>query len=277
VKNLLVLLPLLASHRVGEALLWQRAALAFAAFSLAASAVYVGNDLLDLAADRAHPTKRRRPFASGELGIASGLVAIPLLLLGALLAGWTLPPAFLAVLALYVAANGAYSFWLKRVAIADVILLASLYALRVLAGGLAVAVVPSPWLLGFCLFFFLNLAFLKRSVDVRRAEVAEGARSPGRDYDSADLPLLAAMGLAAGYLALVILALYIQSENVRLLYRSPERLWLAAPLGAYWISRMWLLAHRGRLDDDPVAFAVRDPVTWGVAAAGLAIGVLATF
>jgi 4-hydroxybenzoate polyprenyltransferase len=188
-----------------------------------------------------------------------------------------LPPAFLGVLVVYMLANGVYSFWLKRVAIADVILLASLYALRVVAGGVAIAVMPSPWLLGFCLFFFLNLAFLKRYVDVRCTSAAPGDIAPGRDYEAGDLPLLASMGLAAGYMALVILALYIQSEAVGLLYRHPERLWLAAPLAAFWTSRMWLLAHRGRMDDDPVAFAVRDPVTWAIAAAGVAIGLLATW
>jgi len=277
VKNALVLLPLLASHRLGEPALWAPAALAFAAFSLAASAVYVANDLLDLAADRAHPTKQRRPFASGALPIAKGALAIPLLLgLAAALAIWGLPPAFLGVLGVYVAANALYSVWLKRVAIADVILLASLYTLRVVAGGVAIGVTPSPWLLGFSLFFFLNLAFLKRHVDVRRLDAAAGDRTPGRDYQASDLPLLASMGLAAGYMALVILALYIQSESVRLLYRNPGRLWLAAPLVAYWTSRMWLLSHRGDMNDDPVAFAVRDWVSWVVAGAGLAIGVAAT-
>jgi 4-hydroxybenzoate polyprenyltransferase len=175
-----------------------------------------------------------------------------------------------------VLANGVYSLWLKRVAIADVILLASFYTLRVVAGGIAISVMPSPWLLGFCLFFFLNLAFLKRYVDVGRAVAELAGRAPGRDYGAGDLPLLASMGLAAGYMALVVLALYIQSEDVRLLYRNPERLWLAAPLAAYWTSRMWLLAHRGQMDDDPVLFAVRDPVTWGVAIAGVSIGLLAT-
>jgi 4-hydroxybenzoate polyprenyltransferase/phosphoserine phosphatase len=276
VKGGLVLLPLLASHRLDEPALWGSAALAFVAFSLVASAVYVANDLLDLAADRAHPSKQRRPFASGALPIASGVLAIPLLLgLASALAIWGLPPAFLAVLGIYVATNALYSLWLKRVAIADVILLASWYTLRVVAGGVAVAVTPSPWLLGFSLFFFLNLAFLKRHVDVRRL-AGEPGRTPGRSYQAADLPLLASMGLAAGYMALVILALYIQSDSVRLLYRHPGRLWLATPLVAYWTSRMWLLSHRGEMDDDPVAFAVRDPVSWAVAAAGLAIGAAAT-
>jgi 4-hydroxybenzoate polyprenyltransferase len=138
-------------------------------------------------------------------------------------------------------------------------------------------VVLSPWLLAFCLFFFLNLAFLKRYVDVRRvAEAGEGG-VPGRDYQASDLSLLASMGPASGYLAALILALYIQSENVARLYRTPDLLWVATPLAVYWLSRMWLLAQRGRMDDDPVAFAVRDPVTWGVGIAGAVIAGLATW
>lgn len=181
VKNTLVILPLLASHRIAEAALWERAALAFVALSLAASAVYIVDDLLDLAADRVHPGKRQRPFAAGELPIAAGALAAPVLLvLSFALASWTLPPAFLAVLGGYLVASGVYSLWRKRVAIADVIVLASLYVLRVVAGGVAMAVTPSPWLLGACLFFFVNLAFLERYVDVRRAGASSGAAGTGQ-------------------------------------------------------------------------------------------------
>ena len=278
VKNALLVLPLLASHRFDEPALWRLSAFAFVAFSLCTSAVYVWNDLIDLTSDRAHPTKRRRPFASGELPVAAGVVAAPLLLAASLgLAAATLPSRFAAALGAYVLANVVYSFWLKRVAIADVVLLATLYTLRVVAGGIAVAVVLSPWLLAFCLFFFLNLAFLKRYVDVRRVVEAGEGGVPGRDYEASDLALIASLGPAAGYLAALILALYIQSENVARLYRTPDLLWVATPLAVYWLSRMWLLAHRGRMDDDPVAFAVRDPVTWGVGIAGAVIAGLATW
>jgi 4-hydroxybenzoate polyprenyltransferase/phosphoserine phosphatase len=270
-KNALVALPLLTSHRIVEPALWAHAAVAFLAFSLAASAVYVANDLLDLASDRAHPTKRKRPFASGVLPIASGVVAAPLLLAAAFALGLAfLPPAFAAVLAGYAATNVLYSLWLKRVAIADVILLASFYALRVVAGGVAVAILPSPWLLAFCLFFFLNLGFLKRSIDVRRSD------GVGRAYGERDLPILVALGTAAASASLVVLAFYIQSEAVTALYRTPALLWLALPLGGFWTSRAWLLAHRGEVHDDPVVFALRDPVTWGVGAAALVLGAAAT-
>jgi 4-hydroxybenzoate polyprenyltransferase len=266
-------LPLLASHRIGEPALWAHAALAFLAFSFTTSAVYVVNDLLDLASDRAHPSKRHRPFASGVLPVGAGAAAVPLLAAAAVAIGAFLPGGFLAALAAYALTNVAYSLWLKRAAIADVIVLASFYTLRVIAGGLAVGIAPSPWLLAFCLFFFLNLAFLKRCVDLRR--LAPGVRAAGRDYVAEDLPLLTALGAAAASTSLAVLAFYIQSDTVVRLYRTPELLWLALPLGAYWTSRVWLLAHRGELDDDPVAFAVRDPVTWCIAAAGIALGALA--
>jgi 4-hydroxybenzoate polyprenyltransferase len=275
-KNLLLFVPLVASHRLLEPALLAATAQAFLAFGLCASAVYVGNDLSDLAADRAHPTKRRRPFASGALGAAPGVAAAALLLALGLALAARLPPAFGAALVGYLAANAAYSLWLKRVAIADVVLLAGLYTLRVVAGGAAAGIAISPWLLAFSLFFFLNLAFLKRYVEVRRVAAAGAVDVPGRDYRAADLPLLATMGVAAGYLAVVVLALYVQSDYVVRLYGTPAVLWLAAPLVGYWTSRAWLVAHRGEMDDDPVLFALRDRVTWLVGAAGLAIGALAT-
>lgn len=276
VKNALVLVPLVASHRLAEPALVASAASAFLAFGLCASGVYLLNDLADLAADRAHPTKSRRPFASGALQAGPGVLVALALVAAGLAVGARLPGAFLGALLAYLAANVAYTLLLKRIAIADVVLLAGLYTLRVVAGGAAIGVAISPWLLAFSLFFFLNLAFLKRYVDVRRVAGAGGAAVGGRDYRVEDLPLLASMGLAAGYLAVVVLALYVQSDYVVRLYRAPALLWLATPLVVYWTSRAWLIAHRGEMDDDPVAFALRDPVTWAVGAAGLAIGALAT-
>jgi 4-hydroxybenzoate polyprenyltransferase len=275
-KNLLLFVPLVAAHRALEPALLVAAAAGFLAFSLCASAVYLLNDLLDLAADRAHPTKRERPFASGALPAAAGVAMAVLLLAEGLVIGAFLPAGFMTALLAYLGANAAYNLGLKRVAIADVVLLAGLYAVRVVAGGAATGIPISPWLLGFSLFFFLNLAFLKRYIDVRRVAEAGGTVVPGRDYRASDLPLLGAMGIAAGYLAVVVLALYVQSDYVVRLYRRPEVLWLAAPLVAYWTSRAWLVAHRGRMNDDPVVFALRDPVTWGIAAVGLALGAAAT-
>ena len=276
-KNALVLLPLLAAHRVLEPDLLALACLAFVSFCLVSSGVYVLNDLVDLDADRAHPTKRRRPFAAGTLPLWQGVVAGPTLVLAAFaVVAPVLPAAFLGVLALYVAANGVYSLSLKRVAVADVLLLAGLYVLRVVAGGVAVGVALSPWLLGFCLFFFLNLAFLKRYLELTRLQALAETSAAGRGYRTTDLDLLRSLGPSAGYLAVAVLALYIQSQAVTELYGRPWALWLAAPLVIYWITRAWLLAHRGEMDDDPVLFAIRDRTTWVVALLGAVLGLFAT-
>ena len=272
VKNLLLFLPLLASHRFTETALWGDALVAFLALSLCASSVYVFNDLMDLEADRAHPTKRRRPFAAGRIAIPWALASVPVLLGAAFgLSAALLPPLFTAALLAYLLLNGLYTFWLKRVAIADVVFLACLYSLRVLAGGFALGIVVSPWLMGFSLFFFLNLAFLKRYADLRLVAREAGAGSPGRDYAVEDAPLLLSLGPASGTMAAVVLALYVQSDQVALLYARPELLWGLIPLVMYWISRFWLIAHRGRMADDPVLFATRDPVSFAVAALGAAV------
>jgi 4-hydroxybenzoate polyprenyltransferase len=274
VKNVLVFVPLVMAHRLSEPALAGRAALAFACLCLCASSVYVVNDLMDLAADRRHPTKRRRPFAAGHLSIPAGLATAPLLAGAALALSLAfLPLLFTGTLVAYLALSSLYTFALKRLAIADVIFLAGLYSLRVLAGGFATGVEVSPWLIAFSLFFFLNLAFLKRYADLRLVARGNGRGSPGRDYALEDAPLLLSLGPAAGYMAIVVLALYIQSAKVVTLYSRPVLLWLLIPLLAYWISRVWLVAHRGGMSDDPIVFTTRDAPSWGVAA--LAAGVLA--
>ncbi len=276
VKNILLFLPLLASHRFTEIGLWGSAIIAFFSLSLCASTVYIFNDLMDLTSDRAHPTKKNRPFAAGLIPIPKALAAVPGLLgvaLGA--SALFLPWVFTGALLAYLLVNGLYTFWLKRVAIADVVFLACLYSLRVLAGGLALSIVVSPWLMGFSLFFFLNLAFLKRYADLRLVEKEQGVGSPGRDYSVDDAPLLLSLGPSSGIMAALVAALYVQSDQVALLYSQPAVLWGLIPLVVYWISRVWLLAHRGQMADDPVLFATRDPVSYAVAALGavvLAIG-----
>jgi 4-hydroxybenzoate polyprenyltransferase len=273
VKNGLVFLPLLLAHRLGEPGLLGLATLAFVCLSLLTSAVYVLNDLMDLPSDRAHPTKRRRPFAAGTLPIWSGVAVAPLLIAASLgLSVALLPGVFTTALAVYLLLNVIYTGFLKRVAMADVILVASLYSLRVLAGGYATSVEVSPWLIAFSLFFFLNLAFLKRYADLRlMARVAEpGASgppgSPGRDYVASDAPLLLALGPVSGFMATLVLALYITGEKVTQLYRLPAALWLLIPLLVFWISRFWLEAQRGRMHEDPVVYILNDRLSYAVLA-----------
>jgi 4-hydroxybenzoate polyprenyltransferase len=271
VKNGLLFLPLLASHRFTEIEPLLATLVGFLAFGALASSVYVLNDLLDLAADRRHPTKRNRPFASGELPIASGLLVAPLLVAASFTLASQLPPAFTVILCTYLALNALYTLVLKRVVIADVVLLSVLYGLRVLAGGFACGIVVSPWLMGFSLFFFMNLAFLKRYADLRLLAQAGETAAEGRDYHVEDAPLLLGLGPASGYLATVVLALYVQSDAVGKLYGTPEVLWGLVPLLVYWTSRFWMLAHRGQVADDPIISTVRDPASYGVLALAVVV------
>lgn len=263
-KNLLVFVPLaLTPQRLGDPALQLAALVAFAAFSLAASAGYVVNDLLDLEADRAHPDKRRRPFASGGLSLPAGLAMAAGLSAAAFgLALSRTPPSFALVLATYMALTLAYSAFLKRLLLVDVLLLAGLYTLRVIGGAAAVSITLTPWLLAFSLFIFLSLAFAKRYSElVLMASLREeGARR--RAYRVGDLELVAVLGATSGYLSVLVLCLYINSDVVQELYRTVDMLWLLCPILLYWISRIWFLAKRGELPGDPVAFAVRDPVSW---------------
>jgi 4-hydroxybenzoate polyprenyltransferase len=264
VKNLLLFVPVMLDHRIFDAPVVAKALVAFAAFCCAASGGYVLNDLLDSEADRRHRTKRHRPFAAGTLSRSFGTVLVPVLFATALLCCYWLSPKFLALLVTYVGLTISYSLYLKRVAILDVLLLAGLYTLRVLAGVAATHVRFSTWLLAFSMFLFLSLAFLKRYAEL--SELPGGAEQAieRRGYIRGDREWLGSMGGASGYLSVLVLALYINSEQVIALYRSPLLLWLVCPVLLFWISRMWLLAHRGRIDQDPIVATMRDPVSYGL-------------
>ncbi len=263
VKNLLVFVPVVLDHKLFAAETLAKSATAFLAFCCAASSAYILNDLLDLEADRRHPTKRFRPFAAGALSPATGMVLVPLLLGLAFGSSFAvLPAGFVTLLAVYVVLTTAYSLLLKRFAVVDVLLLAALYTLRVLAGIAAAQVRFSTWLLAFSMFLFLSLAFLKRFTEVSAMEGAATEQVRRRGYLRGDREWLGSMGGASGYLSVLVLALYINSEQVVALYRAPLLLWLVCPLLLFWTSRMWLLAHRGRIHDDPIVATVRDPVSY---------------
>jgi 4-hydroxybenzoate polyprenyltransferase/phosphoserine phosphatase len=260
-KNALVFLPLLASRRIYELdLLWQ-GLLVFAAFSLCASSAYVLNDLLDLPSDRHHPRKRNRPFASGQIPLFHGLALAPLLLFAGLVLGALLSPLLLGVLALYYALTLSYSLRLKDVVILDVLALAGLYTLRVMAGAAAFDIPPSAWLLAFCVFVFFSLAMIKRYAELVAMRSVDGAKAHARAYLLEDSELLAALGGASGYLSVLVLALYITSEAMHDPRVRYQLIWLVCVLLLYWISYMWLMAHRGRMHDDPLVFALRDRVS----------------
>ncbi len=265
-KNLLLFVPLILAHRMFDAAKLASVLQAFAAFSLAASAIYVVNDLLDIEFDRLHPSKRRRPFASGALSIRAGIAMVPLLLAGSFAASWGLPGGFFAILTLYLIATTAYSVALKRMAMLDVLTLALLYTLRVIAGGVAAGVRVSPWLLGFSIFIFFSLSLVKRVSEIRLREGDPSTFLPGRGYRYGEHILLSIMGVSSGYLASLVLALYVQSPEVARLYAHPEWLWPSCPVVLFWVSRVWLLASRGEMPDDPILFALRDRVSYATLA-----------
>ena len=263
VKNILVLVPVILDHRLSDAPTLARGFTAFVAFCLAASGAYIVNDLLDVHADRVHPVKRHRPFASEALGAGFGWLLAPLLLADALLLGAILGSRqFLGLLLLYVVTTTAYSVYLKRIAVLDVLLLAGLYTLRVLAGIAATGVTFSSWFLAFSTFLFLSLAFLKRYAELTAHEAGEHEPLKRRGYQRRDREWLGAMGGASGYLSVLVLALYVNSDEVVRLYRAPLLLWLICPLLLYWTGRMWLLAYRGQIHEDPIVATVRDPVSY---------------
>ena len=260
-KNLLIFVPLLASHQLLNSQSLFNAFLAFVAFGCCASGVYVLNDLLDLDSDRAHPRKRKRPFASGALPTSQGIFVAPLLtVVGFSLAAFV-SKYFLAVLLIYYSLTLAYSFRLKKVVMVDVLLLATLYTIRIIAGAAAIRMIPSFWLLAFSMFIFLSLALVKRYAELHDANISGKQKASGRGYAVDDLPLLQSLGASAGYLAVLVLAMYINSEEALRLYSKPMLLWMLCPVLLFWVSRLWIITHRGNMHDDPIVFAAKDKVS----------------
>lgn len=259
-KNLLVFLPMLAAHQFDgpTAVL---SLLAFVCFSLVASSVYVLNDLLDLAADRAHPRKRMRPFASGSIPIAHGTwMAAGLLLLGGLLA-MSISPAFVLTMIAYYALTTSYSLNLKRRMVIDICVLAGLYTARIVAGGVATGIPLSVWLLAFSVFFFLALAAVKRQAELIDSAERGNLQPSGRGYTVDDLPIITMIPIASGYVSVLVLTLYVNSPAVVEIYAHPEALWGVCAVLLYWITRTVMVAHRGNMHDDPVVYAAKDRIS----------------
>jgi 4-hydroxybenzoate polyprenyltransferase/phosphoserine phosphatase len=271
-KNALIFLPLLLAHARAPGLL-AGAVLAFFSFGLCASATYIVNDLLDLESDRQHPRKRRRPFASGDLSALSGVLVILLFLAVSVALALLVPhvitaisPAlalgrplhFLEWLTIYAVITLAYSLRLKRAVIVDVIVLSGLYTIRIIAGSAATGVLVSTWLASFSIFFFLSLAFVKRFAELENLRERGGIQASGRGYHVADIEQLRSFGSASGYASVVVLTLYISNLDAAQLYQHTNRLWLLVPVLLLWLSRLWLQASRGELDEDPVVYAITD-------------------
>lgn len=269
-KNALVFVPLLTAHQFTLAALAQ-ALLAMLAFSICASSVYVLNDLLDVQSDRSHPSKKKRPFAAGRLSATTGVVMVVGLTASAFAVASMVSPLFCGVLAFYLALTTAYSFSLKRKMFVDVVVLAMLYSLRVIAGAVAIGVAVSEWLLAFSMFIFTALALVKRYTELA-TRLDEGLDDPtNRNYKKSDLPVIAGLAAAAGMNSITVIALYVSSAEVRANYDHPLVLWALCPLFLFWIARIIMLAHRRIVDEDPITFALKDPRSWAVGAASVGV------
>lgn len=276
-KNVLIGVPLVVSHQLTNLNVWWLTILAFWAFSLTASSVYIVNDLLDLTADRIHPSKHKRPFASGAVSIPVGIFMTFLLIGSGLgIAFGALGMEFGGMVLLYIATSTCYSTFLKRKLILDIIVLAGLYALRILTGAVAISVHPSEWLIAFSVFIFTSLAMLKRYAELKTWSKLNEKWPMGRRYTISDMDLLRSAGIAASYAAVLVFAIYISSQDVRILYRHHDILWMVCPIMLYWLTRMWFLTNRSKILDDPVLFALTDKASIACGGAVMALVFAAT-
>jgi len=264
VKNLLVFAPLILSFQFMDPELVISALLAFIAFSLSASSLYIINDLFDIESDRLHPKKKNRPFASGKLSRQWGVGQAIVLLVIALVLAVYLNTEFLASLVIYSVLSAAYSFKLKKVVLLDVSILAVLYTLRIIAGTFAVSLDLSYWLIIFSIFIFTSLAMVKRVSELYNLILQDKEKVEGRGYTVQDREMITALGSASGFVSVLVFALYIHDPLIVQRYTQPEWLWLTVPAVLYWIGRVWIIAHRGQMDEDPVVFALHDKVSYAI-------------
>jgi len=257
-KNVLLFVPFVAGHQLADMDTWFTLLVAFFSFSLCASSVYIANDLFDLESDRQHSRKRTRPFASGVVPIWKGVLLAPLLLLFSYVLALFAGGSFILWLTAYFLLTCAYSWGLKRLILVDCLVLAILYTLRIIAGAAAAGLVLSFWLLAFSVFLFLSLAFVKRYAELELQILSGKDKAHGRGYYTSDASLIQTLGITAGYASVLVLALYLNSAQVLMLYQMPEVVWGAVPVMLFWVSWMWMQAHRGNMHDDPLVFAVKD-------------------
>lgn len=273
-KNLLIFLPIVLSYKFLEWPLWLISFYGFLSFSFMASAVYIVNDLLDLASDRKHPENSRRPFASGHLNLLWGVVLTPILIVSSIALSLLISHHFSLLLLSYLLITSSYSLRLKRVPIADILILASLYSMRVAAGALACGIDLSEWFLIFAIFFFHSLALLKRSSELIMSKARNLEKNSRRGYQTDDLPILVSLGVSSGYLSVLVLGLYISTPEVMKSGQFPMILWGILPFLMFWISRMWLLAYRGQIPADPLVFALKDRLSYTILVCICALWVL---
>lgn len=275
-KNILIFIPLLAAHKFLDIPLLQKSILAFISFSLCASAVYLLNDIIDIESDRQHEIKKHRPLASGKIPISLAKTCIPIFLILSFLISLLLPRPFLYILSFYIMTTTAYSVVLKRMVLIDVMTLAALYTTRIFAGALAGEVEISPWLLVFSMFLFASLAFVKRFSELQLLHIKNSEFGIGRGYMGKDISVIGDLGVASGYVSILVMALYVSSDDIYSLYTRPHLMWMICPLLMYWISRVWLLTRRGEMHSDPILFAITDKTSYVIGALCVLIIFLAT-
>ena len=266
-KNLLVFVPLILGHKFLDPTLEAMAFMAFVAACFAGSAMYLMNDLLDVEADREHPSKCARPLASGDLPIETALISAPILVIASAVLAYAAGPLVLGLITVYLLSSTAYSVRLKRIPAVDVVLLAGLYCLRLGLGGAASGITLSPWTVAFSMFLFLSLALMKRYSELHNLKLRQKEDVLGRGYRVCDMQAIASLGSASGMTAVLVIALYVNGNDVRTLYAHPTVLWLVSAVVMLWITRMWLIAGRGELHEDPVLFALKDRWSLGIAIA----------
>ena len=258
VKNLLVLVPALASFQLFDSALWGELVLAMVSLSLVASSVYIFNDLSDAPNDRVHPIKRNRPIAAGLISAPVGVIVALCLLATGLVLAYLAGVLFFVSVLVYLATTFGYTFYLKQVVLVDCLTLASLYTIRVVAGGVATGIQLSFWLLAFSIFMFASLAWVKRYAELEALKAEGKVSAKGRGYSVGDQPLVLAFGVGSAFIAVLIFALYIDSDAIKAEYAVPQIAWLAIPVLMYVIGRIWLKANRGQMNEDPILFVLRD-------------------
>ena len=264
VKNFLIFLPLILAHKFLDVNLLLKALVAFFSFSFLASSVYIINDIMDVESDRIHPSKKNRPIASGAVKISSALKVAFILMPLSFIISIFLGKEFLFVLLTYFITTSCYSFYLKKIMLVDILILSLLYTVRMFAGGVALNIYLSPWLFMFSMFFFFSLACAKRYSELYAVRNNLQDEIKGRGYQAQDLEQIQIFGSSSGYIAILIFALYIQSDISMKLYKTPSFFWALCPIMLYWISRVWLLSHRGQMTQDPIIFALKDKVSYVV-------------
>ncbi len=275
-KNVLVFVPMLAGHALTSTALIQ-SLFAFFAFSMCASSAYLLNDTLDAEHDRVHPVKRHRPIASGALSVPLALAVSALLAIFSLaLSAWA-EPRLLLVVAVYFVSTVLYSVWLKRLLMVDIVALALLYCIRIIGGSAITHIEPSFWLLTFSFFLFLSLALLKRHSELVNLHSNGEQASSGRGYTTADKMPVAMMGVNSSFMSVLIVILYFNSPNVLVLYRHPMFLIGIVPLLVFWLGRLWTLSFRGQVNEDPLLYVSKDPVSIVIIVLCLALSGAAAF